>query len=168
MSESLKKKLARLQEIAPKLNMASDNADALVRVVEKLIGDDLSLGIPAESGPFSILAVRVEDDDEDDADRADRVSFRLVYGPIQGTYRIYVVREGTRAGPDPATDPGDDTERIPWEGCPREIKLEAFLRLPEVLERIADKAQSLEFRARTTTRAVHKLLEAMRPPPRPD
>ena len=49
MTDELKKRMARLRELAPRLNSATDQASHLVRMVEIFLVEELHIGISAES-----------------------------------------------------------------------------------------------------------------------
>ena len=48
MTDELKRRMARLREIAPRLNVATDQASKLVAMVEKFLVDELHIGVSAE------------------------------------------------------------------------------------------------------------------------
>ena len=53
MTDELKKRMARLRELAPKLNSATDQASRLVTMVEIFLVEELHIGISAESSAFN-------------------------------------------------------------------------------------------------------------------
>ena len=48
MTDELKRRMAKLREIAPRLNAATDQASKLVAQVEKFLVEELHIGVSAE------------------------------------------------------------------------------------------------------------------------
>ena len=135
-SDDLRKQVAGLRAIAAKLKAATEEAGQIVPTVEALLREKGSPGLAAESSPFA--EAQVEPDDEVERSTASR----LAYGRMAGKHRLhfrktFLVRPRSAAGA--AWEPAGD-ERTAWSSCPREVKLESFVKLPELLGAISRKA----------------------------
>lgn len=53
------------------------------------------------------------------------------------------------------------TVLVPWSSCPREMKLASFASLPDLLDRMADRASEMVTRAETTAGTVRQMFEAL-------
>jgi len=167
MTEELKMKLAKLRTLAPKLNEATDEAAAVIATVERLLGQELSLGVTAQQWYGQRTAEGYESDEDDESHRLDEaptVSMALAYGRVDGRFCIHVVEETTRDGVDDrnfATTFTLSVERTPWISCPRDMKLESFAALPGLLGGLADEVERLTSKAAETSKAARELLDAM-------
>ena len=65
MTDELKKRMARLRELAPRLNSATDQASRLVAMVEKFLVEELHIGISAESTEFNSWSTGKDEDDNE-------------------------------------------------------------------------------------------------------
>jgi hypothetical protein len=137
MTDELKQRLFRLRDLAPRLNRATDETSATVAMVEKLLADELRLGISAETSEFHSWPAG-----RDEAGDARTVRQTLAFGRVGGSYRIHVVDTTT-------TEHGDAPPRVvnrqqtPWPACGRETKLRASEMLPELLDRIIKESERL-------------------------
>lgn len=158
MTEELRKKLAALRAAAPALNKATDEANDVVAAVEKFLAE-LSLGISEEADAFDI---RPATGVGEDGDRSRwEVYSHLAYGRVGGAHRIYVLQE-TRQDDENGREV-HAVEETPWPSCSRQVKLQAFATLPELLGKIADRAMKLSEETIRTTETVRDLLSAMEP-----
>jgi hypothetical protein len=138
MTDQLKERMARLREIAPRLNSATDQASRLVAMVEKFLAEELHIGIATESSAFNSWSAG-----KDEADRPRVICQSLAFGRIGAVFRIHVVDE-TRI----MDDNGSWCESVarvetPWPACGRETKLRAFEKLPELLDNIIKETERL-------------------------
>jgi hypothetical protein len=107
--------MARLQQSAAALNQISDTAAKTVKEVEGFL-ETCSIGVPA----YVMFADGPSDDDHG----------YLAYVRVGNRFRIAV-----SFGEDP------DREYVrAWSDCPRDIKLDSFAKLPELLAHIAKRA----------------------------
>lgn len=169
MTSELRAKLAKLRAVAPQLNEATEEANRIVSVVERFLGEELSLGIGESTGFYENYQMASDDQDEDEDDPAAWKVYRrsyLEYGRIGGKYRIFITQQTVR-DIDPHSNSDEmkilATEEIAWSSCPREVKLRAFTKLPELLEAIVDQALELTAEAAKTAETVRDLLDAMMP-----
>jgi len=145
--------LSGLRAATPKLNETTDKANEAVRRIERLLNDELKLGVQGE----------VVISSSHKAPKLREVT-SLAYERHRGAFRIVVKRnEGTtfideRGHSDEAWK---QIENTPWAECPRHIKLEAFERLPDLLKQVSATAKELLDRTESTTRAVDELLSAL-------
>jgi hypothetical protein len=151
MTDELKRRMARLREIAPRLNAATDAASRLVAQVEKFLVDELRIGVSAhvsyEDAPAGT-----------DDDRALRTQSALAFGRVGGTFRIHVLTETTALGDGSSPHTTLSQERLPWPSCSRETKLKAFEKLPELLDRIIEEAERLARTADDTSSKVNAMI----------
>jgi hypothetical protein len=145
ISSSLKK----LREIAPQLNKAADDASAIVKEVETEL-TRLNIGIEAEAWVRSTNKTETN---------CENVS--LVYRRVRNSFRIAVlIQKGTqiwdeRGESDMAWETITET---PWAECPRELKVESFPHLPELLENIVSNAESAKTKVEAAQAEIRKLL----------
>lgn len=111
--------LSRLRDSTPKLNQACDRATKIVSDVEKILNDELSVGIYAD--------VLIDSEDNDYG-----VVFLtvLAYQRHNSKYRI-VIAHGMEGDPS-------DWVSTAFAECKRDDKLAAIKFLPELVEKIAD------------------------------
>jgi len=150
MTEELRKSIERIRSLAPDLNKATDEAQKVVARVEQFL-DGCGIGVTAEA-QFS----------NEDLDENMSRQRQLSYARVAGKFRIAVtatlcemLENTTKFMPD------EDNPPIAWGSCPRDIKLESFGRLPELLEKIADRASELSQAATDTTKTVKEILDAV-------
>ncbi len=148
--------LSGLRAATPKLNETTDKANEVVRRVERLLNDELKLGVQSKV----VITSRHKTPKV-------REVMSLAYERHRGAFRIVVRRdEGTTFVDERGFDDEawKEIEDIPWAECPRHIKLEAFERLPDLLKQVSTTAKDLLDRADSTSRAVDDLLSAFSTP----
>jgi hypothetical protein len=138
MTDELKKRMARLRQIAPRLNKATDQVSKLASMVEKFLVDELHIGVAAETSAFSLW-----DDGQDDHGSTRRVVQTLAFGRIGGVYRIHVVNQTGILDENGVWNETDERVETPWPSCSRETKLKAFEKLTELLETLTANAEEL-------------------------
>src|SRR4051794_13386663 len=132
MGQELRDDLDALRGIAAQLHAATAEASDVVAAVDHFLGDELCIGVSAASRAFD--SQRAVGDD----DRELVVSAHLAFGRVQGKDRIYVLRASLDKN-----DWNDSytkliaEDRTPWSACPREVKLQSFALLPELLGNLA-------------------------------
>jgi hypothetical protein len=152
MTDELKRRMARLREIAPRLNAATDQASRLVAMVEKFLVEELHVGVSAEVCYEDLPA------GTDEADQVLRQRHLLAFGRSGGSFRLHVVRETVAQDEESAAQTTLSQERILWPSCSRETKLKAFEKLPELLDRIIEEAERLAETSETTSAAVRDMI----------
>jgi hypothetical protein len=138
MTDELKKRMARLRELAPRLNNATDQSSRLVAQVEKFLVDELHIGISAESSVFNAWSTG-----KDEAGRAQMCYQILAFGRVGSGYRIHVVDELVILDDDGKRQQRAARQATPWPSCGRETKLKAIEKLPELLDRIIHETERL-------------------------
>jgi hypothetical protein len=127
MTDELGPRLQRLGTVAKSLNEVSDEITKVVQGVESHLSEQLRIGVRA--------GVLIEHDENEDASIC--IDYSLVYGRHGSSFRFYVVHtvdcDGNNQG---------RTETL-WANCPRDLKLMAFQKLPELLDAIATNAEKL-------------------------
>ena len=151
MTDELKRRMARLREIAPRLNAATDQASKLVAQVEKFLVEELHIGISAEVC-YEELPAGIDDDNQ-----TLRIRHSLAFGRGGGSFRIHVVRETVDVEDGASARKTLAQERILWPSCSRETKLKAFEKLPELLDKIIEEAERLA----QTSEATRVKVDAM-------
>lgn len=151
-----------LRGIAAQLNAATSEASVVVQAVDHFLGDELCIGVSAASRPFD--SQRVVGDD----DRELIVTSHLAFGRVQGKERIYVLKatlEKNEWKENFTKIVAED--RIPWSACSREVKLQSFALLPELLGSLAARVEEVATQTTRTVEMVRELIEAMKQPPTP-
>ncbi len=151
MTDELKRRMARLREIAPRLNAATDQVSKLVAQVEKFLVEELHIGVSAEVF-YEELPAGTDDDNH-----ALRVRHSLAFGRVGGSFRIHVVRETIDVDDGASARTTLAQERMPWPSCTRETKLKAFEKLPDLLDKIIEEAERLA----QTSEATRVKVDAM-------
>jgi hypothetical protein len=155
MTEEMREKLEALRASAKRLNTAANQATRLVEQVERFLTETVSIGISAQAGP-----IHTEIETTDDGESADR-NYYLAYGRLPGDrFRIQVIAQLQR------TDRAGDwevleEERILWSSCPRQLKLLAFQRLPDLLDTLCQNATKLADDADEAERKIGDLMAAL-------
>ena len=122
-----------LRGIAAQLTAATAEASVVIQAVDHFLADELCIGVSAASRPFDSQRALGDDD------RELIITSHLAFGRIQGKDRIYVLK---------ATLEKDEWKEnftnvvaedyTPWASCPRELKLQSFAMLPELLGNLAE------------------------------
>jgi hypothetical protein len=152
MTDELKRRMARLREIAPRLNATTDQASKLVMQVEKFLVDELHIGVSAQVC-YEDVPAGVDDDD-----RALSIRHSLAFGRVAGTFRIHVLMETAVLADGSSPRTVVSQERVLWPSCSRETKLKAFEKLPELLDKIIEEAERLARTADDTTSKVNAMI----------
>ncbi len=140
------------------LNTAVAEANAIVQAVDHLLGEELGIGISAASRAFD--SQRAIGDD----DRERLVTSHLAYGRVSGKNRLYVLTAtlDKNEWKEPYTQIIAE-ERTPWAACSREVKLQSFAMLPELLGSLASRVEEVAIQTTKTVEMVRELLDAIRP-----
>jgi hypothetical protein len=155
MSAKLRQQIESLRSLAPLLNNATDEAAQVVQAVEQFLGEQLSLGVSAESGAFEQQPRTI--------DGTEHLTVScLAYGRLAGKYRLHVLITTERQNLATPWDNGIiSSEQTAWSSCPREVKLQSFSKLPELLGILAEKADQLAREVSETSTTVRDLLSAI-------
>lgn len=157
----LRDALKKLGGITPRLNKATDEANAVFRATEDLL-TKLAIGIDAA---VDVMPLRDDDVSEEEGVPPVRTSetLRLVYGRITGRMRLGFHVETIRSNPDTRED-GDGVlaiefdRLVAWDQAPREWKLTGIVKLPELISTIAESAEGMVDNAEAATIAAKKML----------
>jgi hypothetical protein len=163
MTEEMRRKLARLAEIAPKLNAATDKATEAIREAEGFL-DSLSLGVAARS-PKPYLSITSRNIEDEDGPEPRYTSFdrHLAYGRVGGKFRIHVADVAMfMVGDSPVKEL--HAEEVPWSSLPRVEKLEAFAQLPALIDAITAEVDRLVAGAVKAEAAGRETLDAIQEP----
>jgi len=152
MTDELKRRMAKLREIAPRVNAATDQASKLVALVEKFLVEELRIGVSAEVCYEELPAGTDEDN------RALRIRHALAFGRSGGSFRIHVVRETVAVDDGASARTTLAQERMLWPSCTRETKLKAFEKLPELLDKIIVEAERLAQTSEVTRVKVEEMI----------
>jgi hypothetical protein len=152
MTDELKERMARLREIAPRLNSATDQASRLVAMVEKFLVDELHIGVSTETSPFAFAPAG-----QDERGNTRVASQRLAFGRVGGAYRIHVIDEVGIRDEEQASQGSISRQETAWPSCGRETKLKAFEKLPELLDNIIKESERLAETADATVSKVGEL-----------
>jgi hypothetical protein len=153
MTDELKKRMARLRELAPRLNSATDQASRLVAMVEKFLVDELHIGITAESTEFNSWSAGKDEDDNEQ-----NVRQTLAFGRVGAAYRIHVVEETVILDNDGRRQELIGKQATPWPSCGRETKMRAIEKLPELLDKIIQETERLAETAGDTASRIEAMI----------
>lgn len=159
MAQDLRGDQDSLRIMTRSLNSALAEAGAVVQAVDHFLGEELGIGITAASRAFD--SQRAVGDD----DREMLVTSHLAYGRVSGKNRLYVLTAtlDKNEWKEPYTQIIAE-ERTPWAACSREVKLQSFAMLPELLGSLATRVEEVASQTAKTVEAVRELLDIMRRP----
>lgn len=156
MAQDLIEGLESLSAILPQLNQAIAEATAVVHAVDQFLAEELAVGPWVASRPFDTQRAIGEDG------RELLITAHLACGRVAGKYRLHVLN-ATLDRPD-----GKDQftqiigeERTPWLSCSREVRLQSFSMLPEVLTLLANKVGEITSQTTRTVETVREVLKSM-------
>lgn len=161
MAKSIRTHLDALRALAPELNTAIDDANALVKAADATLGE-MNLGVSARTDPFETKAWEDEDDVEHSED------WCLAYGRVAGgSYRIHLLAVTSKAEPDGYAPEGFvwrevGCEPCEWSTCPREQRLRAIGLLPDLLEKIAKNSRALIEKTAAATASAADMLRDLK------
>jgi hypothetical protein len=162
MAQDPREDMDMLRVMAPQLNAATAEATAVVLEVDQFLGEELGIGVSSASRAFDTQPATSDDG------RELLVTSHLAYGRVAGKNRLYVLRATleTNEWKEQVTKVVAE-ERTPWGACPREIKLQSFAMLPELLASLASRVDEVASQTSRTVEKVRELLDAMRQPTAP-
>jgi hypothetical protein len=151
MTDQLNKSIEHLRTLSPKLNKATDLANAAVAVVEKFLNDECSLGIPARKTAWI---------------KEGESTLDLAYERVNGKFRIAIIEEEWIPAEGHSPDFGEwrHVETRPWAESSRGDKLRTFAALPKLLDAIVTEVEAAIQKTDETVAAVEKIMGAMGKP----
>ena len=153
MGNELKKRIAALRGISPRLNSVTDQVSEIVRSVEKTLVEELNIGIDGS----------VKFHSERSGDPGVSHEHFLAFNRVASAgYRFHIAILTVRDSPP---QPGGrdaprtlNQEQILWPSCSREMKLRAFDKLPELLDQIIKNAEGLLQTAELTAARIKEMV----------
>jgi hypothetical protein len=161
MGQDLPDAAGMLRGVIRQLNAAATEASAVVQAVDQLLGEELAIGVAAASRAFDSQLINNAPNEAEMA-----VTSHLAYGRVQGKDRIHVLKATLRK--DEWKDEYNRVvaeERIPWSACSRDVKLQSFARLPELLTSLTARVDEVASETSQTVATVRALLDAYREAP---
>jgi hypothetical protein len=153
MTDELQKRMARLRELAPRLNSATDQASRLVAMVEKFLVEELHIGISAESTAFNSWSAGKDEDDKE------RMIYQtLAFGRVGAGYRIHVAEETVIVDNEGRRQELIGKQATPWPSCGRETKMRAIEKLPELLDKMIQETERLAETAGDTASKIEAMI----------
>jgi hypothetical protein len=156
MASKLSESLNILRAVAPDLNAASNEANKVVKAVEKVLVDELGVGIWEMSDECSVSAWRVTNDSGDRIE--EEIRAHLAFGRVNGSYCIHRNSRIFQKDSEGNFTQLIDCEDTPWSQCDRQTRLELFEWLPGLIENIAAKATEVAKKAQSTAAMVRELI----------
>jgi hypothetical protein len=160
MGHEPREDLDALRGIAAQLNATTTEASIVVQAVDHFLGEELCIGVSAASRPFDSQRVLGDDD------RELVVTSHLAFGRVQGKDRIYVLKatlEKNEWKENFTKIVAED--RTPWTACSREVKLQSFALLPELLGNLAVRVDEVSNQTTRTIETVRALIDVMKQSP---
>jgi hypothetical protein len=156
MAQELYEGIDSLTAILPQLNTAMAEATAVVHAVDQFLAEELAVGPFVASRPFDTQRAIGDDG------RELLVTSHLACGRVAGKYRIHVLSAtlGRAEGKDQFTQIVGE-EKTPWLSCSREVRLQSFAMLPEVLSLLAAKISEITTQTTRTVETVREVLKSM-------
>lgn len=149
MTEPLRDQIAHLRVLSPQLNDVTDQASKLVQRVERLLVDELSIGIACSAPVLS---------EQNDAIGLTK-HVTLDFDRFEGKFRLFVK---TKTLVDGSLD---ESWKL-WGELPRDMKLLSFQRIPELLADLAAKVQKAIRETEGASRTILELVGAIGGPER--
>ena len=140
--------LIRIRELAPELNKVSDEATRIVQGLEDLLAKELFIGTRACVAFVTKLLSPKK-----------RSSKELCYCRIDNKFRIAVVETLAIDFVDESGQPqhaSEERDLKPWAESPRDVKLESFPYLPQLLEEIVKRSESVADSVRKTQDTIEQ------------
>ncbi len=156
MAQDILDGLESLTAILPQLNSAMAEATAVVQAVDQFLAEELAVGPWVASRPFDTQRAIGDDG------RELLVTSHLACGRVSGKYRIHVLNAtlDRAEGKDQFTQIVGE-ERTPWLSCSREVRLQSFAMLPELLSLLATKITEITTQTTKTVETVREVLKSM-------
>ncbi len=156
MAQDLVDGLESLTAILPQLNSAMAEATAVVHAVDQFLAEELAVGPWVASRPFDTQRAIGDDG------RELLVTSHLACGRVAGKYRLHVLNAtlDRAEGKDQFTQIVGE-ERTPWLSCSREVRLQSFAMLPELLSLLATKITEITTQTTRTVETVREVLKSM-------
>lgn len=156
MAQDILEGLESLSAILPQLNTAMAEATAIVHAVDQFLSEELAVGPWVASRPFD--SQRALGDDG----REMLITSHLACGRVAGKYRLHILN----ATIDKADNKDQYTqivgeERTPWLSCSREVRLQSFAMLPELLSVLAAKVNEITTQTTKTVETVREVLKSI-------
>jgi hypothetical protein len=148
--------LESLSSILPQLNTAMAEATAVMHAVDQFLAEELPVGPWVASRPFDTQRAIGDDG------RELLITSHLACGRVAGKYRVHVLNAtiDKADGKDQFTQIVGE-ERTPWLSCSREVRLQSFSMLPEVLSLLAAKINEITSQTTKTIETVRDVLKSM-------
>jgi hypothetical protein len=147
VTEPLQEQIARLRVLAPRLNDVTDRAAKLVQLVEKLLVEELSIGISCRA---LVKTVQSEQDDYS-------ATHYLQFDRYDGKFRLVVTINTYNNG-------HEDEKTTLWAALPRDMKLASFQRIPDLLADLSDKVEKAIQETEGAGRTIQELVKAIGEP----
>jgi hypothetical protein len=156
MAHDLSEGLESLSAILPQLNTAMAEASAVVHAVDLFLTEELAVGPWVASRPFDTQRALGDDG------RELLITSHLACGRVAGKYRLHILNAtlDRPEGKDQYTQIVGE-ERTPWLSCSREVRLQSFALLPEVLSLLAAKINEIAAQTTRTVETVREVLKSM-------
>ena len=156
MAQELLDGLESLTAILPQLNSAMAEATAVVHAVDQFLSEELAVGPWIASRPFDTQRAIGDDG------RELLVTSHLACGRVAGKYRLHVLAAtlDRAEGKDQFTQIVGE-ERTPWLSCSREVRLQSFSMLPDLLSMLASKITEITNQTTKTVETVREVLKSM-------
>ena len=138
MADTLRPRLEELCKLTKKLNSSTDRIGEAVQTVEAYLTDHCRLGM---QGSVVICS-------ESGAEEEIRSATYLVYGRYGDKFRIYVEEADVLHG----EVVGESTQTL-WANLPRDLKLESFRLLPELLDKLIEQVKDTLVQVETSVPA---------------
>ena len=148
--------LESLTSILPLLNSVMSEATSVVQAVDQFLAEELAVGPWVASRPFDTQRAIGDDG------RELLVTSHLACGRVAGKYRIHLLNAtlDRAEGKDQFTQIVGE-ERTPWLSCSREVRLQSFAMLPELLTLLAAKISEITNQTTRTVETVREVLKSM-------
>ena len=147
MTDELKEAIESLREISPKLNAATDDANRVVAMVEKFLGEECSIGVEAK--------VHIDEESLPDNESKDLwLHYCRIASKFQFAVEVTVYNNGT-----------DESRREyfgSWSQAPRALRLRTFPRIPKLLKEISETAKTTTKKVEESGKAVESVLKALK------
>jgi hypothetical protein len=156
MAQGLFDGLDSLTSVLPSLSSAIAEATAVVEAVDQFLAEELAVGPWVASRPFDTQRALGDDG------REFLLTSHLACGRLAGKYRVHVltVTLDRVEGKDPFNQIVGE-ERTAWQTCSREVRLQSFALLPELLGLLGTKILEITLETSRTAETVREVLKSM-------
>lgn len=168
MTNDVKKAIESLKAISPRLNQKTDKISELVREIETFLNRECSIGLSAKVEFHSVGISASEDACKSISYCRCGAQYRIAINEEIEHYEVFENEAGEHVrwidnSGEARFLHTEVTSITPWLECSRELRLESFPRLPDLIEAIVKKAENTINNIERAEGTLNELLDGLNP-----